>query len=75
MTDTEHERTLPIDHVFHPTDLSHASEIALAHALRVALAGWGLLPPGSPKHAVPALGIEVERVVAHGKDPLRASLD
>jgi nucleotide-binding universal stress UspA family protein len=39
------------------------------------LAGWGLLPPGSPKHAVPALGIEVEKVAAHGKDPLRASLE
>ena len=105
MTDAEHESPLPIDHVFHPTDLSHASEVAFAHALRVALAakaaltifhveaedagvpwsafpgvrsmlaGWGLLPPGSPKHAVPALGIEVEKVAARGKDPLRASLD
>ncbi len=105
MTDTLYESPLRIDHVFHPTDLSQASEVAFAHALRGALAakaaltifhvapedaavpwssfpgvrsmlaGWGLLPPGSPKHAVPALGIEVEKVAAHGKDPLRASLD
>ena len=105
MTDAEDESPLPIDHVFHPTDFSHASEVAFAHALRVALAakaaltifhvaaedagvpwsafpgvrsmlaGWGLLPPGSPKHAVPALGIEVEKVAVRGKDPLRASLD
>lgn len=105
MTDAEHGSTLPIDHVFHPTDLSQASEIAFAHALRVALAakaaltifhvapedagvpwsafpgvrsmlaGWGLLPPGSPKHAVPALGIEVEKVATHGKDPLSGCLD
>jgi nucleotide-binding universal stress UspA family protein len=105
MTDAEDESLLPIGHVFHPTDFSHASEVAFAHALRVALAakaaltifhvaeedaelpwsafpgvrsmlaGWGLLPPGSPKQAVPALGIEVEKVAAHGKDPLHASLD
>jgi nucleotide-binding universal stress UspA family protein len=97
--------TLPIDHVFHPTDFSQASEVAFAHALRLALAakaaltifhvepeaaavpwsafpgvremlaGWRLLPPGSPKDAVPALGIEVEKIAVRGKNPLRASLE
>jgi nucleotide-binding universal stress UspA family protein len=93
---------LPIDHVVHPTDFSPASEIALAHALAIALRAraaltllhvdrsnsetswsefpsvrrmlerWGLLPPGSPRSAVPKLGIEVEKVVAAGSDPVQA---
>jgi nucleotide-binding universal stress UspA family protein len=104
MTAATPQRWLPIDHVFHPTDLSRASEVAFAHALRLALAaratltifhvagpeenvpwsefpsvrgmleGWGLLPPGSPKDAVPALGIEVEKIAAHDEDVVQASL-
>jgi nucleotide-binding universal stress UspA family protein len=34
---------LPIDHVFHATDLSAASELAFAHALRIALAAKAAL--------------------------------
>jgi nucleotide-binding universal stress UspA family protein len=105
MTDAEQAGPERVAHVFHPTDFSPASEIAFAHALRVALAaraaltifhvapendavpwsafpgvrsmlaGWGLLPPDSPKQAVPALGIEVEKVTVRDKDPLRASLE
>ncbi len=93
---------LPIDHVVHPTDFSPASEVALAHALTIALRAraaltllhvdrsnsetswsefpsvrgmlerWGLLPPGSPRSAVPKLGIVVEKVVAAASDPVRA---
>jgi nucleotide-binding universal stress UspA family protein len=37
------EARLPIDHVFHPTDLSKASELAFAHALRLALAAKATL--------------------------------
>jgi nucleotide-binding universal stress UspA family protein len=105
MIDAEQADPQRIAHVFHPTDFSPASEVAFAHALRVALAaraaltifhvaaenhavswsafpgvrsmltGWGLLPPDSPKQAVPALGIEVEKVTVRDKDPLRASLE
>lgn len=34
----EHEPSLPIDSVFHATDFSAASELAFAHALRIAVA-------------------------------------
>ena len=44
-------------------------------SVRGMLEGWGLLPPGSPKDAVPALGIEVEKIAAHDDDVVRASLD
>jgi nucleotide-binding universal stress UspA family protein len=37
------ESRLPIEHVFHPTDLSNASELAFAHALRIALAAKATL--------------------------------
>ncbi|HVP29766.1 MAG TPA: universal stress protein [Myxococcota bacterium] len=93
-----------LEHVFHPTDFSRGSELAFAHALRVALAAkaaltlfhveperdrepwhefpgvrtmlarWKLIPPGSPPAAVPALGIDVEKIGAHGHDPVSACL-
>lgn len=86
--------------IFHPTDFSPASEVAFAHALKLALAirgaltmfhlareaeagddlhefprvretltQWGLLPPGSLREAVSALGLHVRKVEVGGDDP------
>ena len=89
--------------VFHPSDFSEASEVAFAHAVKIALlrqahleimhvtsnataewsdlAGvrpmlerWGLLPPGSRRTDVEALGIHVKNVTAIDRDPVRAVL-
>jgi nucleotide-binding universal stress UspA family protein len=91
--------------IFHPTDLSKESEVAFAHALRLALAyraelrimhieprpgaaswdnfphvrdtltEWGLLPPGSDRHAVAQLGLRIDKVLATGSNPARAILE
>jgi nucleotide-binding universal stress UspA family protein len=96
--------SLPIlQHVFHPSDFSPASETAFAHALKVALVAkatltifhvssdrkedwtefpgvrqtlerWGILPKDSPKSATAELGIQVKKVVAQDKDPVKAVL-
>src|SRR5215470_5473522 len=92
-----------IDSVLHPSDFSTASELAFAHALKVALiaksqltmmhvspgttaewtdfpgvretlARWGLIPKDSPRSAVPALGIEVRKVIAHHTNPVQSVL-
>jgi len=42
--------------------------------VRETLERWGLLPPGSPKSAVPQLGIDVKKTVALGESPLKAVL-
>ena len=92
-----------IDSILHPSDFSVASEVAFAHALKVALivksqltvmhvspsmmaewtefpgvretlARWGLLPQDSPRSAVPALGIEVRKVIAHHTHPVQSVL-
>src|SRR5688572_8180363 len=42
--------------------------------VRETLERWGLLPSGSPKSAVPALGIEVRSVVAQGDSPAKSVL-
>jgi nucleotide-binding universal stress UspA family protein len=92
-----------IDSILHPSDFSAASEVAFAHALKVALlakaqltvmhvspsmtaawtdfpgvretlARWGLLPQDSPRAAVPALGIDVQKVIAHAHDPVQSVL-
>jgi nucleotide-binding universal stress UspA family protein len=95
---------LPIlQHVFHPSDFSAASETAFAHALKSALIAkaaltifhvspdqqgnwtefpgvrqtlerWGILPKNSPKSAVPELGIQVRKIVAQDKDPVKGVL-
>jgi nucleotide-binding universal stress UspA family protein len=95
---------LPIlQHVFHPSDFSAASETAFAHALKAALVAkatltifhvspdgeenwaefpgvrqtlerWGMLPKGSPKSAMPEVGIRVKKVIAQDKDPVKAVL-
>jgi nucleotide-binding universal stress UspA family protein len=92
-----------LQHVFHPSDFSAASETAFAHALKAALVAkatltifhvspdnkenwtefpgvrqtlerWGVLPKDSPKSAMPELGIQVKKVVAQDKDPVKAVL-
>jgi nucleotide-binding universal stress UspA family protein len=40
--------------------------------VRETLERWGLLPPGSHKSAVPHLGIDVKKVIAHDDDPVRS---
>lgn len=42
--------------------------------VRDTLERWRLIPPGSPKSAVGDLGLEVHKVIATGKDPVRACL-
>ncbi|HEY1376637.1 MAG TPA: universal stress protein, partial [Gemmataceae bacterium] len=40
--------------------------------VRETLERWGMLPPGSPKSAVPRLGIDVKKVVGRDDDPVRS---
>ena len=98
------EYSVPIiDSILHPSDFSAASEVAFAHALKVALiarsqltmmhvspsmtaewtdfpgvretlARWGLIPQDSPRAAVPALGIDVRKVIAHHNNPVQSVL-
>jgi nucleotide-binding universal stress UspA family protein len=92
-----------IESILHPSDFSEASELAFAHALKMALVTrarltmfhvspgivtewtdfprvrqtlerWGLLPPGSPRSAVPDLGIAVEKVITHDRDAVSGVL-
>jgi nucleotide-binding universal stress UspA family protein len=42
--------------------------------VRETLARWGLLPPDSPRSAVPALGIDVRKVIAHDNNPVQSVL-
>jgi nucleotide-binding universal stress UspA family protein len=42
--------------------------------VRETLERWGLLPPGSPRAAVPELGIDVRKAVAHGPSPVQSVL-
>jgi nucleotide-binding universal stress UspA family protein len=42
--------------------------------VRTTLERWGLLPPNSPKSAVPRLGIDVEKVIGHDRDPVASVL-
>jgi nucleotide-binding universal stress UspA family protein len=95
--------TIRVESVFHPSDFSEASEVAFAHALKIALVAnakltmlhveaspntqwqdfpgvrdtlerWGLIPRGSPRSAVGQLGINVNKVIASSKDPVKACL-
>jgi nucleotide-binding universal stress UspA family protein len=60
--------------------LLHASSKAAAEewgefpGVRETLERWGLIPPGSPKSAVPKLGIDVNKVISQNDDPVRAVL-
>jgi nucleotide-binding universal stress UspA family protein len=43
--------------------------------VRDTLERWKLIPKGSPKSAVGKLGIDVQKVIASSKDPVKACLD
>jgi nucleotide-binding universal stress UspA family protein len=89
--------------IFHPSDFSEASEVAFAHALKIALVAeakltvlhckaspntdwqqfpgvrdtlerWELIPKDSPRSAVGQLGIDIEKVLASSKDPVKACI-
>ncbi len=103
MNETNLFDSIKVESVFHPSDFSAASEVAFAHALKVALVAkarlnilhvsadlhvewqdfpgvretlerWKLIPKGSPRSAVGDLGVEVRKVLATSKDPVRACL-
>ena len=103
MSQTNPLEEIKIESVFHPSDFSEASEVAFAHALKMALmAGaklsmlhvtdkantewqdfpgvrdtlerWKLIPRGSPKSAVGQLGLDVRKVMAESKSPVKACL-
>ena len=103
MSHTNLLEEIKAESVFHPSDFSQASEVAFAHALKIALVAkakltvlhvqaapgtewqdfpgvrdtferWGLIPKGSPRSAVGQLGIGVAKVIASGKDPVKACL-
>lgn len=42
--------------------------------VRETLEQWGLLPKNSPRSAVPELGIDVRKVIAHQSDPVKTVL-
>ena len=42
--------------------------------VRETLERWGLLPAGSPRSAVPQLGIAVRKVIAKQRDPVKTVL-
>src|SRR5512145_199679 len=42
--------------------------------VRQTLERWGLLPPGSPRSAVPALGIDVRKIIAYDHNPVSSLL-
>ena len=95
---------LPLERMFHPSDFSHSSEVAFAHALKLGmmvqselsimhvtahtsdvawldfpgvrelLVRWQLLPEGSTRAEVFNLGLDVKKVLAHGRDPADAVL-
>ena len=103
MIQTKVPEGVKLKSIFHPSDFSEASEIAFAHALKIALVAgakltmfhvaatpsvewqdfpgvrdtlqrWRLIPKGSPKSAVPQLGIEVTKKITLSKDPVKTCL-
>jgi nucleotide-binding universal stress UspA family protein len=53
---------------------SMTAEWADFPGVRETLARWGLLSPDSPRSAVPALGIDVRKVMAYDDDPVKSVL-
>src|SRR6516162_1667923 len=103
MIQTKVPEGVKLKSIFHPSDFSEASEIAFAHALKIALVAgakltmfhvaatpsvewqdfpgvrdtlqrWRLIPKGSPKSAVPQLGIEVTKKITLSKDRVNTCL-
>src|SRR4051812_42352166 len=42
--------------------------------VRETLERWGLIEPGSPRSAVPKLGIDIRKVSGHADDPVKSVL-
>jgi nucleotide-binding universal stress UspA family protein len=103
MSQTNRFKGIKVESIFHPSDFCEASEVAFAHALKIALVArakitmlhveanpgtewqdfpgvrdtlerWKLIPKGSPRCAVGQLGIDVNKVIASNKDPVKACL-
>src|SRR4029450_13469550 len=103
MSQTNPVEEIKVESIFHPSDFSEASEVAFAHALKVALVTkstlnilhvaahssvdwhdfpgvrdtlerWNLIPKGSPRSAVGQFGLDVQKVMATSKDPVKACL-
>jgi nucleotide-binding universal stress UspA family protein len=103
MSQTNPAEEIKVESIFHPSDFSEASEVAFAHALKIALVSkstlnvlhvaadsnadwhdfpgvrdtlerWNLIPKGSPRSAVGQFGLDVEKVMATSKDPVKACL-
>lgn len=102
MADSSVQPTLPFRKIFHPTDFSADSAVALAHALKLALVAraefaimhvdpavsrenfedfprirpilalWGILPEGSSKEQVAALGVTIKKIRAIADNPTAA---
>ncbi len=60
--------------LLHVTPTAAEAEWADFPGVRETLERWRLLPPGSPRAAVPELGIDVKKVVARDDDPVRSVL-
>ena len=59
--------------VFH-VDSDPAEDWQGFPGVRQTLERWNLLPPESPRNAVAKLGIDVRKIVASSKDPVRACI-
>jgi nucleotide-binding universal stress UspA family protein len=60
--------------LLHATQSSTEAEWSDFPGVRETLERWGILPKGSPRAAVPKLGIDVHKVVARQSDPVKAVL-
>jgi nucleotide-binding universal stress UspA family protein len=60
--------------LLHVAPASPAGEWGDFPGVRETLERWALIPPGSPRSAVPKLGIDVRKLVAHDDDPVRSVL-
>ena len=56
-------------------EANHGAEWQDFPGVRDTLQRWKLIPKGSPKNAVGKLGIDVHKVIASSKDPVKACLD
>jgi nucleotide-binding universal stress UspA family protein len=62
-----------------PLNILHGSESGEGQwadfpGVRQTLEQWQVLPPGSPRSAIPSLGIDVRKVLTQSDDPVAASL-
>lgn len=60
--------------ILHVSNGATAAEWQDFPRVRETLEHWGLIPVNSPKSAVRELGLDVRKIEAHAKDPVRACL-